>query len=223
MKILLDAFEKAGKDIEYFALDLSYRELNRTLSAVHGRYNHVRCFGLHGMYEDGLAWLKNTGGHGRPRCVLWLGSSIGNLSPAGAAAFLRQAATVLKKGDGMLIGIDACQDADKVYTAYNDRAGKTREFYLNGLAHANKLLGTEVFKEAEWDVSGEYDAQANRHQAFYWPKTDLVVDGTVILKGTRIKFEESYKYSLLQSAKLWQVAGFLSSAEFSNSEDLYRK
>ena len=58
----------------------------------------------------------------------------------------------------MLIGMDACQDSDKVYHGYNDRHGKTHEFVLNGLTHANRLLKKGVFKVEDWKVIGEYDA-----------------------------------------------------------------
>ena len=49
----------------------------------------------------------------------------------------------------MLIGIDPCQESDKVYHAYNDTRGVTHEFILNGLVHANKLMGKEVFSKED--------------------------------------------------------------------------
>jgi uncharacterized SAM-dependent methyltransferase len=72
----LKALEAAGKDIDYYALDLSLTELERTLEDV-PRFRHVRCHGLHGTYDDGLAWLKASRNASRPKCILSLGSSIG--------------------------------------------------------------------------------------------------------------------------------------------------
>ncbi|MCJ1270377.1 hypothetical protein MMC22_010274 [Lobaria immixta] len=81
----------------------------------------------------------------------------------------------------MLIGLDGCQDRDRVWHAYNDNRGVTRRFILNGLAHANKILGAEVFVPDDWEY--------------------------VIKQGEKIRVEESYKYSAGQRAQLWQKAG----------------
>ena len=76
MSILLHALEAARKDVDYYALDLSSKELKRTLEQV-PRFKHVRCHGLLGTYEDGLDWLKLPQNKSRPKCVMSLGSSIG--------------------------------------------------------------------------------------------------------------------------------------------------
>jgi len=76
VSILLEALDSAGKDIDYYALDLSLKELYRTLEQV-PEFKHVRCHGLHGTYDDGLDWLKTPENLPRPKCVMSLGSSIG--------------------------------------------------------------------------------------------------------------------------------------------------
>lgn len=219
----MQAFERARKDIDYYALDLSRPELERTLAEVEGQYKHVRCHGLLGTYDNGLAWLKRPENLQKPKCILWMGSSIGNLSPTEAADFLKGFSGILGDEDSMLIGVDACQDKDKVYHAYNDKEGKTLEFYYNGLINANKHLGKEIFSRADWTVIGEYDEDAGRHHAFYSPVRDVVVEGITIKAGERVKFEESYKYSLLQSSELWPRAGLMPQAIFGNRLDDYRK
>lgn len=223
VKILLSAFEKARKDIDYYALDLSKPELERTLSAVEGVYKYVRCHALFGTYDDGFAWLKRPENMERPKCILWLGSSIGNLSRVEAADFLRGFASILRGKDYMLIGIDACQNASKIYHGYNDREGKTHEFLLNGLTHANRLLGEEAFKKEDWKIIGEYDAEAGRHQAFYSPCRDVEVDGGLIRAGEKVKVEESHKYSAAQRTMLWQAAGVMPRAVFGDDSGEYSK
>ena len=219
----MQAFERARKVIDYYALDLSRPELERTLAEVEGQYKHVRCHGLLGTYDNGLAWLKKPENLQRPKCILWMGSSIGNLSRTEAADFLKDFSRILGDEDSMLIGIDACQDKDKVYHAYNDKEGTTLEFYYNGLINANNHLGKEIFRRADWKVTGEYDEDAGRHQAFYSPVRDVVVEGIFIKAGEKVKFEESYKYSLQQSSELWQRAGLMPRAIFGNRLDDYRK
>ena len=224
MQLLLDALERAEKYVDYFALDLSLAELQRTLSAVPtGTYEYVRCHGLLGTYDDGLDWLKMPENANIPKCILWLGSSIGNFDRKSAADFLGKFTKVLGPRDCMLIGIDGCQDKDVVYHAYNDREGKTHEFVRNGLTHANKILGREVFKQEDWEVIGEYDVAAGRHHAFYSPLKDIQFDDIKFKAGERVRIEESYKYSAAQTERLWEESGLVPRGMFGNQTGIYRK
>ncbi len=219
----MQALEKAEKNVDYYALDLSLPELQRTLSAVpKGTFKHVQCHGLLGTYDDGLVWLQTPENQQRQKCVMWLGSSIGNFTRPQAADFLKSFSKVLREQDTMLIGVDACQDKDKVYHAYNDKQGITHEFVRNGLDQANRLLGKDVFKQNDWDIIGEYDEAAGRHQAFYCALKDLDIENVHITAGERVRVEESYKYSSLQSSQLWQAAGLVPKAVFGNKSDDYR-
>ena len=222
--ILLEAFERAKKSIDYYALDLSLRELQRTLSCVpYGTFDYIRCHGLHGTYDDGLKWLKEQKNISRPKCIMSLGSSIGNFDRDGASSFLKNFAGVMQPTDILLVGLDSCQNHDTVYAAYNDRVGKTHEFVHNGLDHANSLLGNAVFTHADWDVVGEYDVEAGRHQAFYAAKNDVVISDVKIRAGERVRIEESYKYSAVQRQRLWEDAGFVPRAIYGEHMGLYRR
>ena len=186
-------------------------------------YQHVRCHGLWGTYDDGLEWLKRPDNLERPKCILSLGSSIGNFARAGAATFLRNFATGLSPNDILLVGIDGCQDGSKVYHAYNDREGKTHEFILNGLTHANYLLEQKIFNVEDWKVVGEYDKTAGRHYACVVPVRDVDVDGVHVSAGEKVQIEESYKYSPIQTRSLWEDAGLVSYTAFGDHLDQYRK
>lgn len=76
VNLLLQALESAAKDIDYYALDLDRKELERTLSELPA-YSHVRSHGLWGTYDDGREWLKDPSTLQRQKCVISLGSSIG--------------------------------------------------------------------------------------------------------------------------------------------------
>ncbi|RHZ44844.1 putative FAD monooxygenase [Aspergillus thermomutatus] len=89
IRILLEALDELGREVDYFALDLSYPELQRTLSLVPpGRFRHVRCFGLFGTYDDGREWLKRPEIKSRPKTLLSLGSTLGSFQRAETPAFL---------------------------------------------------------------------------------------------------------------------------------------
>lgn len=224
VKILLDAMERKGQDLEYFALDLCLPELNRTLSQLRiDSYTHVKCHGLHGTYDDGLAWLKSPERRLKPKCVMSLGSSIGNFSRPEASNFLGNFSKVLQPGDIMIIGLDACKKKEKVLRAYNDEKGLTHEFLLNGLAHANGILGEDVFQKTNWIAIGEYDEGASRHQAFYSPLKDITSGRFTFKAGEKIRIEESHKYSAEESSRLWRGAGLSEGARWTDNTGDYRE
>lgn len=208
--------------MSYYALDLSQVELERTLDQVpSGTFGNVKCFGLLGTYDDGLAWLKEPQNSKKPKTILSLGSSIGNFSREEAAKFLVQFADILDHNDSMLIGLDACTDASKVYHAYNDREGLTHNFVLNGLKHANHLLDHEAFHVEDWKVIGKYNEEHGRHEAFVSPKKDVEVEGVFVRAGEEVRIEESWKYSWAQSEKLWRDAGLNEGIRYMNAEGNY--
>jgi EasF-like predicted methyltransferase len=205
-------------------LDLSLSELQRTFAEVSpDEYSHVDLHGLHGTYDDALAWLSNPQNLQRPTVVMSMGSSIGNFSREGAAEFLARFARLLKPSDLMIIGLDACTDPEKVYKAYNDSKGITQRFYENGLLHANAILGYEAFKLSEWEVVTDYDVDGGRHRAFYSPKQDVTIDGVLLQKGERLAFEEATKYSPQQREQLWRAANLVLCDELGNSSEEYRE
>ncbi len=87
VSILLQALDSLGKNIDYYALDLSLKELKRTLEQV-PPLKHVKCHGLHGTYDDGLEWLKVPENAARQKCIMSLGSSIGKFSMTTMFRFL---------------------------------------------------------------------------------------------------------------------------------------
>ena len=223
VKILLDALERSEKEVDYYALDLSLNELHRTLGAVPSKiYSHVKIHGLHGTYDDGFEWFKAPQNTGRPKCIMSLGSSIGNFTRAEALGFLRKIAHSLSPADTMIIAVDGCHDVSRVYSAYNDRRGITHKFIRNGLDQVNRLLGRKLFNEDDWSIVGEFDSDECRHQVYVVPNKD-VFDGTTLFpKGEGIHVEDSHKYPPDRMSKLWNGAGLTLRASFVNSRNDYR-
>ncbi|KAF4630265.1 hypothetical protein G7Y89_g7876 [Cudoniella acicularis] len=222
VSILLRALEAASKDVDYYALDLSKKELERTLEQV-PHFKYVKCHGLHGTYDDGLDWLQMPENISRTKCVMSLGSSIGNFHRHEAAGFLRRFAEGLQSSDSMLIGLDATSDPGRVYHAYNDREGLTHKFILNGLVHANKILGEQAFNPEDWNIIGEYvfDGEGGRHQAFVSPKRNVHYRGIRFMEEERIQIEQSLKYSPEETSKLWKNSGLREVDRWAASSDAY--
>ncbi|POS88303.1 hypothetical protein EPUL_000094 [Erysiphe pulchra] len=222
---LLKELEKQQKKIDYYALDLCAKELNRTLDQA-PPFQNVRCYGLHGTYEDGLLWLQRAENRQRPKIVLSLGSSIGNFRYDEAQELLSKISRALMPGDFLLIGFDHTNDASKVYHAYNgeispllvsksqcylqsfdDQIKRYFRFILNGLESANKILGKQAFNLTDWRVIGEYvyDNEGGRHQAFLTPICDISYGNHFHIRaGERIQIERSLKYSIEKAAYLFK-------------------
>ncbi|KAF2103583.1 hypothetical protein NA57DRAFT_33375 [Rhizodiscina lignyota] len=221
VNILLQALERAQKRVVYYALDLDRVELERTIAAVPRDYQYVTVKGLHGTYDDGAVWLTSPHVASYPKCILSLGSSIGNFSRQGGADFVKQFADILQTGDTMLIALDGCKEPERVYHAYNDRDDVTHQFILNGLKQANRLLQTEAFDLRVWRVIGEFDASAGRHHAFVSPTEDTVIDGVFIKRDERVRIEESYKFSPEEVVALFQYASLAEGARWMNERGDY--
>jgi L-histidine Nalpha-methyltransferase / hercynylcysteine S-oxide synthase len=227
VSILLDAFEAAGKDVEYYALDLSLPELQRTFAMVDlNAYKHVILRGLHGTYDDALSWLsRHASGRsdGHTTCVMSLGSSIGNFAPDEATEFLAGYARVLGPADRLLIGVDACQDAERVFRAYNDEKHVTERFYRNALDNANAQLGYPAFRQEDWEVRTAFDEISRKHFANFSPRMDIRTKDFDVQTGETIFLEESWKFPRDVSDRIWRDAGLVQQAVFEQPSGDHRK
>lgn len=222
--ILLRAFEKAQKPVEYYALDLSLSELKRTFSELDiTTYQYVTFNALHGTYDDALDWLRKVRKDDRSTCIMTMGSSIGNFTRESAARFLANFKDALTSSDFILVGVDGCQQPVRVYRAYNDTPRVTEKFYRNGLSHANAILGYDAFKQDEWQIEGLYDEKLNKHQASYVALTDINTGNFSFRKGEKIHLEDAFKYSEAESDELFHWAGLIPQMAYSNSTSDYCK
>jgi hypothetical protein len=98
-----------------------------------------------------------------PLHILFLGSSLGNFPRGEEVTFLRSLPLRAGKGDTLLLGLDHASDVEKIERAYNDSAGITRRFILNGLKGVGRALGDEsLFAPEKWEYIGRYDAQERK-------------------------------------------------------------
>ena len=103
-----------------------------------------------------------------PLHILFLGSSLGNFSRGEDAAFLKALPLRAGMGDTLLLGLDHGTDGARIERAYDDRAGITRRFILNGLKGAGRALGDEhLFAPERWEYVGRYNM--NEGQSFKLP------------------------------------------------------
>lgn len=209
--LILEALEAQEKDVTYFALDLDKPELLRTLAELNGRYTHVSLAGLWGTYDDGCTWLKQT--KDRTRIILWLGSSVGNMTRKEAGQFVRTFGDVLAPRDRFIVAIDSrYHKVDDIRAAYNDRAGVTRRFALNALSNINDLFNSDVVDVSCFDYNPYYNEILGRNEAYFRCRKETEVkvpSETPILvrEGEYIRFGFSHKYDRVEKQLLWTAAG----------------
>ncbi len=207
-----------GREVDYYALDLSRSELQGCISSLSDlSLKHVGCYGLLGTYDDAQTWLQTPDVVERPKCILSLGSSIGNMPSSEAGSFLagfsetlrRQKASVSpqyqRSESSMIIGIDPCKDETQVRKAYNDPSKLNAKFVLNSLARANDILGYTAFEPKDWEVHGEW-VDDGYHQ-WLVPLSEVAFEDTVIKAGERVHIVQSQKYSAEERSLLWKKAG----------------
>jgi len=156
--------------------------------------------------------LDLPGFPGRARRVVYFpGSTIGNLTPEEAHAFLKMTRAQVGPKGAMLVGVDLKKDANVLHAAYNDAKGVTAAFNLNLLARINRELG------------GDFDLSKFAHYAFYNPLAGRIEMHLVAReaqtvnignyrfsfeRGESIHTENSYKYTVEEFAALARRAGF---------------
>ncbi|TFY55644.1 hypothetical protein EVG20_g9242 [Dentipellis fragilis] len=168
---------------------------------LHGK---VEAKGMWGTYDDGIKFVEEGGLRGRDaanhiappsisrclrRCcaldarlllahaplhIMFLGSSLGNFARGADIEFLKSLPLRPGSGDTLLLGLDHCDNEEKIVPAYNDAKGNTKSFVMNGLKGAGKALGDEaLFDENNWEYVGRYDA--HNREAFCQATSELTI------------------------------------------------
>ncbi|WP_293353293.1 MULTISPECIES: L-histidine N(alpha)-methyltransferase [unclassified Microcoleus] len=159
-RLLLDAYQALKYACKYVPVDVSASILKESALQLQVEYPTLHVQGLIGTYEQALAQLMPTSRSSR--MVFFLGSSMGNFTPAECDIFLNQITDVLTPGDYFLIGIDLQKPQHILEAAYNDSQGVTAAFNLNMLDHLN------------WRFQGNFDTGLFAHQAIYNPNENQI-------------------------------------------------
>jgi dimethylhistidine N-methyltransferase len=201
---------RATRPAAYVPVDISEAALQ---GAARRLAREFPWLALHGVVGDFLQPLRLPlhRRRGARRVVYFPGSTIGNLAPAEAHAFLGMTRGQVGARGAMLVGVDLKKDANTLHAAYNDARGVTAAFNLNLLARINRELGAD------------FDLRRFAHYAFYNAgggriEMHLVslARQTVAIGAHRFEFdtgesihtENSCKYSVEEFGRMAEVAGF---------------
>ncbi len=155
-RLLLDAMRDSGALKRFIPFDVDPSVLHDAAAALRGEYPGADITVVCGDFEHDLGTIPKLG----RRMVVFLGSTIGNLTPGPRAEFLAALAESMQPGDTLLLGTDLVKDIDRLVRAYDDSAGVTAAFNRNVLAVVNRELDAtfdlEKFEHvARWNAEQE--------------------------------------------------------------------
>jgi dimethylhistidine N-methyltransferase len=207
---LIRALLQRSPTLRYLPIDISRTALVSSAEALVAENPGLSVLALAAEYEAGLAKLEEVSS--RRKLVLWLGSNVGNLSRAEAAAFLARLADRFSADDRLLIGIDLRKDRRVLERAYDDAHGVTARFNRNLLVRLNT------------ELAADFDPDRFLHVAFYDEREgriEMHLESTLaqtvrigrlglhveLAPHERIHTESSYKYSRGEVEDLARDAG----------------
>jgi L-histidine N-alpha-methyltransferase len=194
-RIVLDALRDNGSLRRFIPFDVDSSVLAAASAAIGAEYPGIEIDAVCGDFEEHLDKIPRVG----RRLVIFLGSTIGNLTPGPRAQFLSALSDTLQPGDTLLLGTDLVKDTGRLVRAYDDAAGITALFNKNVLAVVNREL------DADFDIDGfehvarwnaeeeriEMWLRASTSQRVYVGALDLTVDFAAreqMLTGVSSKF-----------------------------------
>ena len=218
-RCILDSLQDMGAAMEYVPIDIS-DSLEDGAGSLLEHYPTLNITGIVDTYERGLSLMRQMDG---PRnLIIFLGSSLGNMTIQESASFLETVRASMKKGDLFLLGLDMDKDAATLEAAYNDAQGITAEFNLNVLHRLNRELHAD-FDVSKFSHHSVYNKGAKRIEMYVKSEATQTVNipgaDTIIRvqKGELIHTENSQKYTIphiramaadadLQVQRIWRDA-----------------
>ena len=156
-RALLDADRNLGGALRYVPIDVSRTILTESAKQLLRDYPTLEVRGAVATYDRALAALsfKFAPTDLPSRMLVFLGSSLGNLTLEECDRFFGQVRGFLDAGEYFLLGVDLHKSTAQLDAAYNDSRGVTAAFNLNMLAHLNRRFGAD------------FDRANFQHRAFY--------------------------------------------------------
>lgn len=134
---------------------------------------------------------------GSRRIGFFPGSTIGNLHPEEAIAFLQRVRDTVGVTGGLVLGVDRRKNPRLLHAAYNDSAGVTAEFNLNALSRLNREFQATFSRAAFAHRAFFNDAKSRieMHLEAISPQHVTVLGQSVnFAAGETVLTEYSYKY-----------------------------
>jgi len=168
------------RNLSFYALDIDGVFLKRSLEKLREDEERknvppehaVTYAGILGSYEQAIAFLPQIPG---PRVLLWMGTSMGNMTRQEATDLLSRYRKALDVNDMFFVGIDKKNDPRVIARAYNDSQGIAAALGMNTLHRLNCILGGQVFRVEKFERWAAYSAELGRLEAYIKSLADQTV------------------------------------------------
>ena len=216
-RLLIEALPKLAL---YAPIDISRQHLDATAAGLRRDYPKLR---VEPVCADFMGPVPPIESEGR-RLGFFPGSTIGNLTPQEATAFLRNVRSLLGDDGALVLGADLRKDPQRLHDAYNDSAGVTAAFTLNLLRRMNRELKA-TFDLSAFAHEAFYDEAKGRIEIYFRslePQT-VSIDGKrfEFAAGERVHTEYSYKYDAGGLDALAASGGFRIAETWTDPERLF--
>jgi len=156
-RLLLSALRDRASLRRFIPFDVDAGMLQAASSAIFDEYPGIEIDAVCGDFEEHLAEIPKVG----RRLIVFLGSTIGNLTTEPRAAFLAALSDTMQPGDTLLLGTDLVKDTARLVRAYDDAEGVTARFNKNVLAVVNRELSANFDLDA-FDHVARWNADEER-------------------------------------------------------------
>jgi dimethylhistidine N-methyltransferase len=206
VRLLLDQLKNPAA---YVPVDISMEQLAAVAAERARQYPDLRVAPVHADYTTRFV-LPSLLPDAR-RVAFFPGSTIGNLHPAEATAFLHRIRATVGPQGALILGVDRRKDVSLLREAYNDAAGVTAAFNLNLLTRLNRELDAE-FNLGTFRHWAHFNDSASRIEMYL----ESTIAQRVYMAGAPIDFERgetiltecSYKFDLPLLEAVVRPAGF---------------
>ena len=206
VRLLLDQLQNPAA---YVPVDISMEQLTAVAAERARQYPQLRVAPVCADYTTRFT-LPTLPPDAR-RVAFFPGSTIGNLHPAEATAFLHRVRATIGPRGALILGVDRRKDVGLLRTAYNDAAGVTAAFNLNMLARLNRELGAtfDLGTFRHWAHFNDDASRIEMHLESTVAQQVYVADTPIdFARGETILTECSYKYDLPFLESVVNPAGF---------------
>jgi dimethylhistidine N-methyltransferase len=209
-EVLLRALLRRQSSCVYVPIDVSRGAIDEAKRRLAASLPRVVVRPLVMTNEQGLRALRRTAA---PQLVLFIGSSIGNLTNDESTRLLRDVRRALGPQTALVLGTDLRKSSSILLPAYDDAAGVTAAFNKNVLVRINRELGghfdLDRFRHvARWN---EGASRIEMHLESTMAQEVAVDDLGLAVRfgpGETIHTESSTKYDLPHVERLLAAGGF---------------
>ena len=206
---LLDACETHTHTCSYAPFDVCREMVHQVAVNLQHNYPWLEVVPMVGDYHAGLGNIPIAEG---VSMFVFLGSTIGNFTPAEAREFINEIRDCMHPGDYFLLGADRVKDERILNAAYNDAEGLTASFNLNVLQVLNRAINAN-FNPDNFSHMAWFNSNLNRIEMYLLSEIDQVVhfgelnSSITLSKGEKILTEISRKFTYSELESMFQQSG----------------